>query len=182
MFYTGGMPNFTRPPLADREVLLDAWVAKRAEIARLEAEAADLLATRAALFDQDVAAHPVHRDMTRRSMIAEYSAAGRVGSGTVENAFADAETLTMYFPGLHDALRKGTISAQHVRAIIAASDPVRDAVRNRRIGDDSFPMYEQACIAVAEQGLARPHSGDRPADRGCDRRRDSGRTASARDR
>jgi len=151
MFYTGGMPNFTRPPLADREVLLDAWVAKRAEIARLEAEASDLLATRTALFDQDVAAHPVHRDMARRSMIAEYSAAGRIGSGTVESAFADAEALTMHFPGLHDALRRGTISAQHVRAIITAADPVRDAVRNRRIDDDSFPMYEQACIAVAEQ-------------------------------
>ncbi|GAB6858410.1 HNH endonuclease signature motif containing protein [Microbacterium xylanilyticum] len=145
------MTSFTRPPLADREVLLDAWVAKRAEIARLEAEAVDLLATRVALFDQDVAAHPVHRDMARRSMVAEYTAAGRAGSGSVENAFADAEALTTYFPGLHDALRRGAISVQHVRAIISAADPVRDAVRNRRIGEESFAMYEQACIAVAEQ-------------------------------
>jgi hypothetical protein len=145
------MTSFTRPPLADREVLLDAWVAKRAEIARLEAEAVDLLATRAALFDQDVAAHPVHRDMARRSMVAEYTAAGRAGSGNVENSFADAEALTMYFPGLHEALRRGAVSVQHVRAIIAAADPVRDAVRNLRIGEEAFAMYEQACIAVAEQ-------------------------------
>ncbi len=145
------MTNLTRPPLADREVLLDAWVAKRAEIARLEAEAADLLATRATLFDQDVAAHPVHRDMARRSMISEYAAAGRIGSGSAENAFAEAEALTMYFPGLHEALRQGTISGQHVRAIIAAADPVRDAVRNLRIEPDAFAMYERGCIAVAEQ-------------------------------
>ncbi|MBS1896955.1 MAG: DUF222 domain-containing protein [Actinobacteria bacterium] len=145
------MNSLTRPPLADREVVLDAWVAKRAQIARLEAEAADLLATRAALFDQDVLAHPVHRDMARRSMIAEYSAAGHIGSGAVENAFADADALSMHFAGLHQALREGTISVQHVRAIISAADPIRDAVRNGRIPAESFAAYEQASIAVAEQ-------------------------------
>ncbi|MBS1698923.1 MAG: DUF222 domain-containing protein [Actinobacteria bacterium] len=145
------MSNLTRPPVADRGVLLDAWVAKRAEIARLEAEAADVLATRSALFDQDVAAHPVHRDMVRRSMVAEYSAAGRTGSGSVENAFADAEALTRHFPGLHDALRQGAIGAQHVRAILSSADPVRDAVRNQRVGDEAYATYEQACLAVAEQ-------------------------------
>ncbi|UXW87159.1 HNH endonuclease [Microbacterium azadirachtae] len=145
------MPRHTRPPVADRTVLLDAWVAKRARIARLEAEAADLLATRAALFDQDVAEHPVHRDMARRSMIAEYAAAGHIGSGAVESAFADAEALSMHFPGVHDALRRGTIAVQHVRAILSASDPVRDAVRNRRIDAAAFVTYEQACLAVAER-------------------------------
>lgn len=148
------MSRFTRPPLADRAVLLDAWAAKRAEIARLEAEAADLLLTRTELFHQDVAAHPAHRDMIRRSMIAEYTAAGRAGAGTVENAFADAEALSMHFPALHDALRLGAISVQHVRAIIVAAEPVRDAVRNKHIGEESFAMYEQACIAVAEQDSA----------------------------
>ena len=89
--------------------------------------------------------------MARRSMIAEYTAAGHTGSGTVENAFADAEALSMHFSGLHRALREGLISVQHVRAIISAAEPIRGAVRNGRIPAESFADYEQASIAVAEQ-------------------------------
>ncbi|MBS1696922.1 MAG: hypothetical protein JST25_00775, partial [Actinobacteria bacterium] len=74
---------------ADRGALLDAWIRTRAEIARLEAQSADLLAARAAIFDGDAREHPQHRDMARRSMIAEYAAAGRTGGGAITTSFAD---------------------------------------------------------------------------------------------
>jgi hypothetical protein len=136
---------------ADRGTLLDAWVQTREQIARLEARAADLLAARAAMFDDDARAHPRHRDMARRSMVAEYAAAGRIGGGTVTMAFGDAEALVAHFPGLHAALREGTVSASHVHAIIAAADPTRDAVRNGRLPEEAFATYETACLTIAEQ-------------------------------
>ncbi|MBS1905687.1 MAG: DUF222 domain-containing protein [Actinobacteria bacterium] len=145
------MSNPTPTPVADRGVLLDEWVRTRAEIARLEARSADLLATRAALFDEEARAHPRHRDMARRSMLAEYAAAGRIGRGTVGAAFADAEVMTAHFPGLHDALRAGTITAQHARAVIAAAEPVRDAVRNGILPAATRTVYEEACLVIAAQ-------------------------------
>ncbi len=63
MFYSGVM--FTTAPSStarSREGLLDAWVATRRQIARLEAEASALLAERVTLFEGDVRAQPVHRD------------------------------------------------------------------------------------------------------------------------
>lgn len=136
---------------ADRGTLLDAWVQTREHIARLEARAADLLAARAAMFDDDAREHPRHRDMARRSMIAEYAAAGRIGGGTITTAFGDAEALVARFPGVHAALREGTVSACHVHAIIAAADPIRDAVRNGRLPEEAFATYETACLTIAEQ-------------------------------
>ena len=145
------MTNPTGPSTADRGVLLDEWVQARAEIARLEARSADLLAARAALFDEDAREHPQHRDMARRSMLAEYAVAGRLGTGTMGAAFADAEAMTAHFPSIHEALRTGAITAQHVRVLIAAADPVRDAVRNGRLPEETFAVYEAACLVVAEQ-------------------------------
>ena len=139
------------PATADRGALLDAWVAKRAEIARLEGEAADLLAARAEQFDTDAKNDPQHRDMIRRSMIAEYSAAGHISTSAAVLAFADAEALSEFFPGLHAALRAGAITLQHVRVLIAAAAPIRDAVRNDRLPADAFAVYEAAALAVAEQ-------------------------------
>lgn len=151
MFYNGSMSTFPHPPLADREVLLDAWVAKRAEIARLEGEAADLLAARAELFDSDVQSDPSGRDMIRRSMIAEYSAAGRISKTAVELGFCDATAMTECFPGLREALRNGSITPQHVRVLIAASEPVREAVRNGRLAADAVALYEAAALVIAAQ-------------------------------
>jgi hypothetical protein len=151
LYYTEGMTETPLPASADRGALLDAWVAKRAEIARMEADAADLLAARTELFRADVKADPQHRDMIRRSMIAEYSAAGHVSTTSVVLAFADAEDLSDHFPGLHAALRAGTITVQHVRVLIAAAAPIRDAVHNGRLTDDAFAVYEAAALAIAEQ-------------------------------
>ncbi|MDQ4215576.1 HNH endonuclease signature motif containing protein [Microbacterium sp. ASV81] len=145
------MSRLPLPPVADRGALLDEWVEVRREIARLEARATELLAARAAVFDADAAEFPQHRDAARRSMAAEYAAAGRVGRGTVEAAFADAEAVAAHFPAIHDALRAGAITVQHVRALVAAAEPVRDAVRNERLPADALALYENAALVVAEQ-------------------------------
>ncbi|GAA4487100.1 HNH endonuclease signature motif containing protein [Microbacterium panaciterrae] len=135
----------------DRGELLDAWVAKRAQIARLEGEAADLLAVRAGQFRADVKADPQSRDMIRRSMIAEYSAAGHISTSAAVNAFAEAEALDEFFPLLRAALRDGTITLQHVRVLIAAAAPIRDAVANGRLTQEAYAVYEAAVLVVAEQ-------------------------------
>ncbi|MDR2323285.1 MAG: HNH endonuclease [Microbacterium sp.] len=149
------------PPVAARGVLLDAWVAKRAEIARLEGEAAELLAAREELFDADVRADPQHRDMIRRSMIAEYSAAGRISKTAAELGFNDAAALSEFFPALRHALRQGAITAQHVRVLIAAAAPVREAVLNGRLDAEALAVYETAALTIAEHetpARTRPHA------------------------
>lgn len=136
---------------AEQAAVLDAWVQTRREIARLEGQAADLLAARSELFFADVRNHPQHRDAIRRSMIAEYSAAGHLPRSAVEASFADAEALAEFFPGLHAALRAGTITVPHVRMLVAAAEPIRDAVHNRRLAPETFAVYEEAVLAIAEQ-------------------------------
>lgn len=144
------MSNNPPPPVADRGALLDEWVATRAEIARLEGRAAALLASRASIFVSDVREEPQHRDVIRRSMIAEYAAAGHLSKGTVEFQFADAESLSAELPGLQAALAAGTITAQHVRVLVAAAAPIRDAVANGALPAETFALYEAAVLAIAE--------------------------------
>lgn len=161
LFYNGSMTDAPLPPAADRGALLDAWVAKRAEIARLEGEASELLTARAELFDADVRADPQHRDMIRRSMIAEYSAAGHISKTAAELGFNDAEALNEFFPALRDALRHGTITVQHVRVLVAAAAPVREAVLNGHLDAETLAVYETAALAIAEHetpARTRPHA------------------------
>jgi len=161
LFYNGSMTDAPLLPAADRGALLDAWVAKRAEIARLEGEASELLTARAELFDADVRADPQHRDTIRRSMIAEYSAAGHISKTAAELGFNDAEALNEFFPALRDALRQGTITVQHVRVLVAAAAPVREAVLNGHLDAETLAVYETAALAIAEQespSRTRPHA------------------------
>lgn len=133
-----------------REALLDEWVAVRAEIARLEARAADLLVERAEVFGADVAEFPQHRDAIRRSMVAEYAAAGRAAKGTVEAAFADAEALHEALPAVRTAWAAGTISGAHVRQIVSAAGVVREAIRNGAVAPETLGLFEAAVVPVAE--------------------------------
>lgn len=161
LFYTGSMNEAPLPPAAARGALLDAWVAKRAEIARLEGEASELLAARADLFDADVRADPQHRDMIRRSMIAEYSAAGHISKTAAELGFNDAAALSEFFPALRRALRQGDITAQHVRVLVAAAAPVREAVLNGNLDAETLAVYETAALTIAEHetpARTRPHA------------------------
>src|SRR6218665_2481701 len=89
-----------------RAALLDEWVENQREIAVLQARSASLLARRLALHDVEVASDGFHRDAYYRSMVAEYSAAGRIANGTMDKAFADAHFLAEY-PLVGEAFSQG---------------------------------------------------------------------------
>lgn len=137
--------------LEQQAALLDAWVEKRRQIAALEAQASSLLAERMRLSDADGNAHPRHRDAIRRSMIAEYSAAGRMTQGSVDYAFTDAGFLDGNHPGVRTAFRQGTITAAHVREIVRAAGLVREAVNNGTADADVLPLYDTVAVIVAER-------------------------------
>ncbi|MCI1018795.1 DUF222 domain-containing protein [Microbacterium sp. C5A9] len=144
------MIRTTPSDLEQRIELLDAWVAKRRQIAALEAEAASLLAERIRLSQADGDEHPHHRDAIRRSMIAEYSAAGRMTQGSVEYAFTDAGFLHAGHPGVREAFQQGAITAAHVREIVRAAGVVREAVNNGTADADVLPLYDTVAVIVAE--------------------------------
>ncbi|MEJ1090258.1 HNH endonuclease signature motif containing protein [Microbacterium istanbulense] len=131
-----------------REALLDTWVQTRQRIAALEAEAARLLCERWELAEDDIADAPVHRDAIRRSMIAEYSAAGRVSKGSMEYAFADA--LHVHdLPPVAEAFAAGEISAAHVREIVRSADVIREAVATAMVPASTLQDYAEAVLIVA---------------------------------
>ena len=113
--YSSSMSTASQDPFYRQRELLEEWVEVRTEINRLEARAAALLAARIEGMDADVAAAPVHREGIRRSMVAEYSAAGRMAKGTVEQAFAEARALRDDFPAVRASYAEGRVSAGHVR-------------------------------------------------------------------
>lgn len=152
MFYTGVMFEHPDPhhDLEERRRLLDEWLEVRRQIAALEAASATLLSERARIHDSDVSENPYHRDAIYRSMIAEYSAAGHVSKGSIEFAFADAQSLNDYFPAVREAFTRGAITAAHVREIARAGALVSEAVRNRRVDAATLALYESAVLVVAE--------------------------------
>ncbi len=144
------MTHTAPAPDEQRLRLLDAWVETRRRIARLEAEAAQLLADRLLLHDDDVRENAYHRETIERSMIAEYSAAGHLAKGTVERAFADAAFLDASHPVLRESFRRGAITAAHVHEVIAAGDVVRQAIREGRADAAVLTLYETAAVVAAE--------------------------------
>lgn len=136
--------------LQRHDVLLREWASKREQIARLEAEAAALLAQRWELFEEEVAAEPGHRNAVERSMLAEYAAVGRVSKGSMEFAFTDARMLSQ-FPAIREAFGDGRIGPSHVRHMLAESQPVRDAIDVGDVAPGTLGLYEQAVLEVAER-------------------------------
>lgn len=135
---------------ADQQsALLDAWIETRRQINALEARAADLLAQRLSLMDDDVADSPLHRGAVERSMIAEYSAAGRMAKGTVEHAFADARVL-QDFPAVRSSFQAGAITSMHVRSIVGAAAPIQRVVNAGEAPDHKLALYEAAALEFAE--------------------------------
>lgn len=137
--------------IEQREMLLDAWVEKRREIAALEAEASALLASRLQLLDDDVREQPQHREAIHRSLVAEYSAAGHMAKGSIEYAFSDARLLDAEHAAVRESFRRGAISAAHVREIVREGMVVRQAVREGRADADTVALYDAAALVVAEQ-------------------------------
>ncbi|UJP10341.1 DUF222 domain-containing protein [Microbacterium sp. KUDC0406] len=136
--------------LEEKDALLDAWVECRREIDRMEARAAELLAAREVLFDADVAEHQLARESIRRSMIAEFSATGRLARGTMESAFATARALTDH-PAVLDALQEGRITVAHARQITRVAAAIDEAVVNGTVDPAVTVLFDTAVLAFAEQ-------------------------------
>ncbi len=141
--------------LEERCRLLDEWIEVRRRIAALEAEASELLIRRISVRESDVSEHPFHRDAIDRSMIAEYAAAGRVSTGSVEYAFTDARTLSLTLPATRAAFAAGTISVGHVREIVRASTIVSDAIDAGTVSPETMGLYEAAVLVFAERETVR---------------------------
>lgn len=142
--------TFSSNDIDQRGALLDAWVEKRRQIAALEAEASSLLVDRMRVLDDDVREQPRHRESIHRSMIAEYSAAGRMSKGSIEYSFTDALFLDAEHPAVQEAFRSGAISGAHVREIVRAGMIVRQAVREGRAEAKTLSLYDTAALVVAE--------------------------------
>lgn len=144
-----------------RARVLDSWVDKQRQIAILQAEASEILIERIAIQEQDLVGNGYHGDAIYRSMIAEHSAAGRIPTGSVEKAFADALALRDNLPAVRSSFAAGRITAAHVREIVRASSVVCEAVRNQRADAEVLTLFEEAVLVVAEQDTAartRPHA------------------------
>ncbi|MEJ1088353.1 DUF222 domain-containing protein [Microbacterium sp. Mu-80] len=142
-------PTFDRMDAAAH--VLDEWVSVREQINRLEARASELLIERLSLHDEDVAELPVHREAIWRSMLSEFSAAGRIAQGAAEYAFIDARTLSSgEFPVLRESFRAGRITASHVREILRASSPVTAAITEGTVEQGTLGLYETATVVFAE--------------------------------
>ncbi len=134
--------------------MLDAWVEKKRQIAVLECEAMGLLVDQVGIHDADVAGSPFHRDAIYRSMVAEFSAAGRIPQGSIEFAFTDARTVSGELPAVWEAFAAGRISASHVREIVRASAIVSEAIRNKKADAGVMGLYEAAALVFAERETA----------------------------
>ncbi len=140
--------------LEGRRRVLDAWVEKKRQIAVLEAEALGLMVEQIAFHDADVSGNGFHRDAMYRSMVAEFSAASRVPTGSVEYAFTDALVVSTALPEVRAAFDAGRIGAGHVREIVRASAIVSEAIRNKRVDADVMGLYEAAALVFAERETA----------------------------
>jgi hypothetical protein len=140
--------------LEERRRVLDAWVENRRQVAVLEAQACELLVEQIGFHDADVAESPFHREAIFRSMVAEFSAAGRIPKGSIEFAFTDARTLSEELPAVRAAFAAGRVSAGHVRQITRASAIVSEAIRNKEVDADVMGLYETAVLVFAERETA----------------------------
>lgn len=133
-----------------RAELLDEWVENQRQIAVLQARSAGLLSRRLELHDEDVKSDGFHRDVYYRSMVAEYSAAGRIANGTMDKAFSDSHFLSDY-PRLWDAFRQGSVTAAHVHEIIGAGFVVSDAVTAGAADAEVQTLFEVSALVIAER-------------------------------
>lgn len=131
--------------------LLDEWVEIERQKAALEARSAAVMHRRWLLMESDVREAPLHRDAIWRSMVAEFSAAGRVARGTVEHAFSDAHCVHEQFPALRVAFEAGAIRAAHVREVVRASSIVTAAIRDETVDAATLEVFEAAALVIAER-------------------------------
>ena len=148
------MTNDVHDSIGQQADLLDRWVQVRRRINALEAEAAGLLTERLELLDADIAASPASsRRVIERSMIAEYSTAGRISKGSVEYSIGEARMLGD-LPSVRESFQAGQISLQHVRNILRAAGPVHSGVSDGTVEPAVLGLFEQAALEYAENESA----------------------------
>ncbi|WP_341946535.1 HNH endonuclease signature motif containing protein [Microbacterium sp. LWH11-1.2] len=140
--------------LDKRRRVLEAWVEKKRQIAVLECEAMEVMVEQIGFHEADVAGNGFHRDAIYRSMVAEFSAAARIPTGSVEYAFTDALVVSTSLPEVRAAFAAGRVCAGHVREIVRESAIVAEAIRNKRVDADVMGLYEAAVLVFAERETA----------------------------
>ncbi|MFD5226850.1 HNH endonuclease [Microbacterium sp. NPDC058342] len=100
--------------------------------------------------DADVAETPMHRDAIWRSMVAEFSAAGKIAKGSVEHAFGDARLLHEVFPALRASFAAGDVTGAHVREIVRAAAPLLQAINEGAVDADRLRLFEAGALDFAE--------------------------------
>lgn len=136
--------------LAQKEALLDEWVAVGKQLASLEARRAELLADRLDMIAQETMLDPGSGDMAFRSMCAEYAAAGHLTPSTAGAHISKAWMLARTLPQTLEALRSGSISKRHADVIIDNAP----AVSGSENADAMRAEYEQQVIPFAEKDTA----------------------------
>ncbi|WP_188435880.1 HNH endonuclease signature motif containing protein [Microbacterium murale] len=139
------MPTMTAPAPPDTaSASMSAWLEIQAEKARLHAREASLLheAFTEALDEREKRTGTEDmRDIPVRSLVAEFSAAGRISSRTMESAMWHAYSLVANFPVTFQALESAQISPTHARIITDAGAQISDQA-------DRF-AYELAAVDYA---------------------------------
>lgn len=139
------MPTLTAPTSPHAaSVRMSTWLEIQAEKARAHAREAALLhdAFAEALDEREGRSGAEDmRDIPVRSLIAEFSAAGRVSSRTMEATMWHAYSLVAKFPVTFQALESAQISPTHARIITDAGAQISDQA-------DRF-AYEIAAVDYA---------------------------------
>lgn len=136
----------------ERDRLLSEWTEARAEIARLEARCAEILATslETAMAESDQAGGASDAgEIPIRSMTAEFAAAARMPPRTVEAMAFDSHRLVNRLPQTHQALADGEISIQHAREI--AQVPLPADAPEQRLAEFETTVLDRACLTTARR-------------------------------
>jgi hypothetical protein len=124
------MPTLTAPaPPEVAKRRMSEWREIQAEKARLHARESELLceAFVEALDEREKrAGMDDMRDIPIRSLVAEYSAAGRISSRTMESTMWNAYALVSQFPITFQALQDARVSPTHARIIVDAGAQLDD--------------------------------------------------------
>lgn len=124
------MPTSTAPVSPDAaEQRLSEWHELQSEKARLHAREADLLCAAFGEALDECETRPGMDDLREipiRSLIAEYSAAGRISSRTMEATMWNAYALVTQFPLTFQALEDARITPTHARIIADAGASIDD--------------------------------------------------------
>lgn len=141
--------------VVERDRQLSAWATKRAEIARLEAECAEILASALdAAIDESsgLTGGSEAREIPIRSMTAEFAATARMPQRTVETMTYESHHLVNRLPQTHQALADGEISIQHAREI--AQVPLPPDAPEQKVAEFETLVLDRASLTTARRTRA----------------------------